>query len=285
MKFEDKRFLIILGQPKAGTTSLFGWLASHPEVCASKFKETRFFLDPDYPLPRALAFNGNNLSEYSQVFGCCDKPLLMEASPDYLYCRTPLKIASLLPNAKAIVIIREPVQRLVSAYRFFQQRGLLPRAMTFDDYISAQRALKVTPETPVQYRALEHARLYRYLPGFQEVFGDRLLVVEFDAIKNNPRETLQSVCSFLGIDGSYFVNYRFAAENVTRQSRMPVVSNWFHRVRDRLAYKLLDHETARKLLRPISLLVQRLLVGAERPSSTAVSEETRSFINTFSQKT
>ena len=44
------RYLIIGGTTKAGTTSLHAYLSDHPQVCASSIKETRFFLDRDYPL-------------------------------------------------------------------------------------------------------------------------------------------------------------------------------------------------------------------------------------------
>ena len=38
---------IIAGAPKCGTTSLFYYLSSHPEVCSSNIKETRYLLDKD----------------------------------------------------------------------------------------------------------------------------------------------------------------------------------------------------------------------------------------------
>ena len=53
-KFQGESFLIIAGASKAGTTSVFNYLANHPQICASVAKETRFFLDLDYPLPSEL---------------------------------------------------------------------------------------------------------------------------------------------------------------------------------------------------------------------------------------
>jgi hypothetical protein len=45
------RFLIIGGTSKAGTTSVFNYLQGHPQVRAAFSKETRFYLEKDYPLP------------------------------------------------------------------------------------------------------------------------------------------------------------------------------------------------------------------------------------------
>lgn len=52
----NHRFGIIGGGSKAGTTSVFNYLADHPEICAADAKETRFFLDADYPLPSKLRY-------------------------------------------------------------------------------------------------------------------------------------------------------------------------------------------------------------------------------------
>ena len=61
-RFSGYRFLIIGGASKAGTTSMFSYLAEHPQICASHAKETRFFLDSDYPLssPWRCAKNGKD---------------------------------------------------------------------------------------------------------------------------------------------------------------------------------------------------------------------------------
>lgn len=68
MQTDDQLYLIIGGTTKAGTTSIFRYLSAHPDVCASSLKETRFFLDKDYPLPSTNRFNGSNLECYRVFF-------------------------------------------------------------------------------------------------------------------------------------------------------------------------------------------------------------------------
>lgn len=65
MSVADHQYLIIGGTPKAGTTSLYKWLSDHPDVCPSSLKETRFFLDWDYPLSSSAQYNGKNLEQYA----------------------------------------------------------------------------------------------------------------------------------------------------------------------------------------------------------------------------
>jgi len=137
MKSIDLRqipFLIIGGTQRAGTTTLYKYLSDHPNVCASSIKETRFFLDKDYPLPSADRFNGTNLDAYGKFFAHCTDltKIRVEATPDYLYSDTALKIADLLPRAKMIFILRDQVERMVSWYKYAIQRGLLEESISFE---------------------------------------------------------------------------------------------------------------------------------------------------------
>ena len=59
-------YIIIGGTTKAATTSLYFYLADHPNVCASNIKETRFFLDADYPLPVKYRLE-DGLEKYEKV--------------------------------------------------------------------------------------------------------------------------------------------------------------------------------------------------------------------------
>ena len=115
----EHRYLIIGGATKAGTTSLYFYLADHPEICASNLKETRFFLDAEYPLPAKYRLE-DGLDKYEKYFNHCQKQSLrLEATPDYLYSPdTPQKIKHSLPNVKMFFILREPIDRLTSWYRF-----------------------------------------------------------------------------------------------------------------------------------------------------------------------
>ncbi|MEW6715877.1 MAG: hypothetical protein AB1345_00005, partial [Chloroflexota bacterium] len=84
---DEKRFLIIAGTTRAGTTSLFKYLSDHPDVCAASVKETGFFLDADYPNPPPTKYRAEDgLSRYESYFSSCpEKPVRLEATPGYLY--------------------------------------------------------------------------------------------------------------------------------------------------------------------------------------------------------
>ena len=73
----DYRYLIIGGTTKAATTSLFIYLADHPSICAATYKETRFFLSSDYPLPSKYRYRedqqGGAVEEYNLLFPDVDE--------------------------------------------------------------------------------------------------------------------------------------------------------------------------------------------------------------------
>ena len=91
--------VIIAGAPKCGTTSLFEYLAAHPAVCPATVKETRYLIDKDYPLyHQERSFLRRGLVGYSEFFQKHIPGLhkiFIEATPDYMYQNTPLKVLPL----------------------------------------------------------------------------------------------------------------------------------------------------------------------------------------------
>ena len=84
-------------------------LPDHPAVCPATYKETRFFLSDDYPLPSKYRYKGD-IEEYNLLFSNSDETQLrMESTPDYLYCeKARERIAASLPDAKLVFSLREP---------------------------------------------------------------------------------------------------------------------------------------------------------------------------------
>ena len=270
------QYLIIGGAPKAGTTSLYKWLTDHPQVCGSSLKETRFFLDVDYPLPSIRRFDGTNLKEYDILFKHCqdDGQLLrVEATPDYLYAKTALHVAELMPNAKIVFILRDPVERMVSWYKYARQRGLIRKSMTFEDYIMEQVRRKARLDTPIHLRALDQCRYEKYLPAFREAFGERCMVVDFKEIKVDPRGVMTKICAFAGLDEYYYNTYTFRAENVSHSVRIGWILHGYSMIRRRLVHALYGNPVVMDLLRKPNRVIKKVLAmnikDAEKVNVTA----------------
>src|SRR5215210_8660249 len=102
--------LLIVGAAKCGTSSLHRYLDEHPEVSMSRPKETNFFVRDDWR---------EQVAWYESRFPT-PAPTRGEASPSYSlfpYFRgVPERVHSLVPEAKLIYLVRDPLARLVAHY-------------------------------------------------------------------------------------------------------------------------------------------------------------------------
>ena len=131
--------LIIAGVNKAGTTSLYAYLAQHPQAGASAVKETCHFLPLRYgePMPAIRDYQ-------AQFAGVAGKPVRFESTPGYFYGGQVLIDG--LQNAlggdlKIVLIFREPVGRLVSFFNFKKSTLELPADLTLADYVDRCRVM------------------------------------------------------------------------------------------------------------------------------------------------
>lgn len=195
--------LVVAGVNKAGTTSLFSALARHPDVGTSDVKETCFFLPLRYDEPMPPT------AQYERHFAAAgDRPVLMEATPGYFYGgdRIAPVLADLRDDLQVVVVLREPVSRLLSFFRFKQAMLELPEALTADEYV--EQCLQHPREELVRRRELnpwfgvEGGCYDRYLPPWQETFGDRLTVLFFDDLAADSERVVRDLGDRLGLDRS-----------------------------------------------------------------------------------
>ena len=120
---------LIIGAPKCGTTSLFEYLAQHPNACGSRVKELRYF---DH------RWNLNRVRWYQANFAAASQHLVRyEATPGYLlHPEVPARVRSLLPAAQLIVMLREPVSRAYSYWNHRRDEGTEP--LSFEEAIEVE---------------------------------------------------------------------------------------------------------------------------------------------------
>jgi hypothetical protein len=191
--------LIVAGLHRSGTTTLFNRLARHPEVDASRIKETNYFLPARYGRPLGSP------SSYEELFRFPPTgKLTVEASPGY-YCGGQLvaqAIRECLPKARILVLLREPVERLESFYTFMKSILTVPRGMSLAEYVDACLAL-----TPAElalkdldmYRGLHDGLYAEYYEPWRACFEDRFRVYFLDDLSERPGETLADIASWVGI--------------------------------------------------------------------------------------
>ena len=279
------------GPPARGTTSLFEYLSDHPQVVRSSIKETRFFLGGNYPLSRHLP-DGSPLSAYLDLFHQSgeDKTLL-EATPDYLFCATAARrIKENLPDARLVFILREPIERLVSWFRYARQNNQVDPAMTFDQYVQVQRdADPNDPSIPQHLRSLAQGRYAEFLAVYLKTFSpDQCLVLRYDQLQQEPYQTLKAICEHAGIDPGFFDGYAFDVLNPS----VTVRSQGIHAAYKKLAWsvrsKVIHHPRVHRVLRHIRRTFHPAYMKVNQRHCEATTEvsmtpQTRAFLEDYYQ--
>jgi hypothetical protein len=227
--------MIIGGAPKCGTSSLFSWLADHPQACGSSVKEPFFLMDRGNPMRRRECnFHDHGLEAYQRFFtDCAGQRLVVEATTHYLYQSTAIDIVPRLPSEpKMLFLLRKPSERIYSSFAYSKERGNVRSGLSFADF------LQLVEERPgetasgwargasayVLPRDFEYSRYADYLCQWRKALGDeRLKVLLFEDLRADPKAVLQQLCGWLGIDPAFYEDYAFAGRNLTISVRSPAI--------------------------------------------------------------
>lgn len=213
--------LIIAGASKGGTTSLFRYLAQHPDICPSPIKELRYFEPLRYGEPLAP------IESYARHFGhCTGQRYRMEATPSYFGGGRPVATAirdSLDDDARVLVCLREPVQRCWSWYQFVRGRARIPKAMGFERYLDICEELHSAGLDGLRenqpYSGLLGGCYDEWLEAWRELFGERLHVLFFDDLVADPRSAVVETLRWLEADERTAAEFSYTVENRSVQYR------------------------------------------------------------------
>lgn len=202
----EKKYLIISGVTKAGTTSLFTYLNKHENITGSSIKETCFFL------PLRYSETHKDVSEYGEYFDYSEgSEYFLEATPGYFYGgkRIAKTIHQKLPNAKIILILRNPTERFISFYKYVKGLGIIPQTETIEQYL--KKSLKVSENRDYQnekeypYFGYQDGLYDEYLRSWLTEFGsDEITVLYFEDFVNNTIRNMKEIASFLNINEDIF---------------------------------------------------------------------------------
>jgi Sulfotransferase domain len=212
--------LLIAGVSKAGTGSLFAYLAQHPDVCASTEKETGYF--------NAVREEGGALppiATYEAFFSHRrDEPYAMEATPSYCYGgpRVLEAIGEILERPRILISLRDPVDRLWSAYTFQRSLMHLPGIDSFEEYVSACEALRRRGTSLLDSGNLKGLAIgvyADYVGAWFDAFGDDVRAIFFEELTSDPGAVIADICRWLAIDDAVTASFDYAARNPTIHPR------------------------------------------------------------------
>lgn len=195
--------LIVAGVTKGGTTSVFRLLETHPEIFGPIVKEPEFYLHA----PSAAAE-----AEYAALYrssGSCRYRL--DSSASYVYGAEDVakRLREDCPEAKVIIILRDPADRFLSFYNFLKHMRLIDQDESARSYMSRCIACTDDALSPADYSirsddywkcGLRGGNYADFLPGWIDTFGSDLRIAFFDDLKTAPDSFSADLFHFLDLD-------------------------------------------------------------------------------------
>jgi hypothetical protein len=192
---KDWQYIFIIGAMKAGTTTVFDWLASHSHVVASISKEPHYFCENSVD-----KFSAASLDEVWPEVQDATVTTRLEASTGYskypFEPGVPAKIRQAGLHPKFIYIVRNPYDRIESHYNFMKRRSYFEQDIVDDHLIN-------TSNYGLQLR--------KYLECFD--LGD-ICIVDFRDLSSAPQAVYERVLEF--VDLPYEALQDLTAKNVTK---------------------------------------------------------------------
>ncbi|HUA42161.1 MAG TPA: sulfotransferase [Streptosporangiaceae bacterium] len=211
----------VAGAPKAGTTALHAALARHPALYMSAVKEPKFFLTDGPPPTQGGPGDAKTYREhvwhqadYEALFDPAPAGALRgESTPFYLYSHdAQRRIKALVPHARLIVVVRDPVERAHSNWTHLWSAGLDP----IDDFVRACAAEE--QRIAAGWADFWHyKRIGLYGQQVQHLYSvfprSQVLLFRYRDLIDDPAGTLDRICVFLGIEPGLIADV--PRENVT----------------------------------------------------------------------
>lgn len=222
----------IVGAQKAGTTSLYSYMAQHPQVLPALKKEIYFFAER---YPRGLRWYRSHFPtarERDRLSKRLGLPVVTgESTPYYMYHPLAIqRIHSLLPEARLIVLLRNPTERAYSHYNHAIKRGEEPLD-SFEAALDAEEArLAGEVERLVSepgYHSYSHKFQSYMAPGryieqlriIEKHFPrEKYLIMDCHQLYTDPQTSCDRVAGFLGLQPARIPD--LAVRNATPSSKL-----------------------------------------------------------------
>ncbi len=215
----------LIGTVKGGTTSLHRYLSQHPNIYLSPIKEVNYFSRKDIDETKFTKDYRHDIrinlekyfkegmshpihiahiteeSDYLHLFsGVKEEKAVGEMSLSYmLYEQAPKEIFSTYPNAKIMVMLRDPAERAFSQYIMNLKQGKTLEQDFLKEIIRDDKS--VVKGWGANHQYLMIGKYYEQLKRYFELFSEeQIKIFLFDDYKENPEKVIREMFDFLGVD-------------------------------------------------------------------------------------
>lgn len=225
-----EQLVVCVGVMKAGTTSLYGLLRQHSQVCVTEKKETGFFYQKDLYKKGYEWFLEECFPKYAL------DQLLFEADPNYMYfSRCIARIHHCNPEAKIIVMLRNPADRAFSHYMMMKKWAL--EELSFEEACAAEQDRILMGEwQQAHFGYVDRGRYAKQVDAIRQFFPrEQVYYVLFEEFVQDQQSVLDRLREWLGLQPQPFhpVN-----ENVASRSKNQLLTKLLHQPRYKILRKV-----------------------------------------------
>jgi hypothetical protein len=195
MAYADFPDFYLVGAPKAATTSFYHYLGHHPRVFVPEIKEPHFFSCPEvkntyYQVPLI-----EQEADYLALYAGAGQRLKGDFSTSYLrHPQAARRIHERRPDARIIIILRDPVDRAISHY-------LMDRRFGYQELPLAEFLEKTSHNAAYYSEYVEVGFYHQQVPAYLSTFGEaNVRVYLYEEVRAQPRAILEDMQVFLGLD-------------------------------------------------------------------------------------
>lgn len=217
MNSNKKPTFLCVGAMKAGTHTWFNMIKQHSKVFTGCKKELHFFNRNENYLKGKEYY----LSQFPDT-----SLLIGEATPSYLNAEIAEKIYTMFPDTKIIIIIRNPVDRLISHYKM--RNYIYDINTNIFQYVQEQSYL------------IECSKYYDAVKKYKELFGNNVQIIKFEDFIINPINTIKESCKFLDIEFENVISVNVDINESRKNSK-------FLAIIKRCVYNTFGYKTSQKL--------------------------------------
>jgi hypothetical protein len=191
LKLDHTNLVILPGMPRAGTTTIFAWLARHPQIFAPWRKEPTYF---------SQNF-GKGENWYRRFYaGLRPDQIGIDASTEYFVNPlAPERMIAFDPKLRAILIVRDPVDWVISLYARIRR---VAATGPFEEFIQGFHYSRGGGGLQVK---MGTGFVIRQINLFRQAFQQNILLIDFRLIASDPLRVLTAIEQFIGVP-AYFAD-------------------------------------------------------------------------------
>lgn len=241
---------VIIGAQKSASSFMHKCLADHPEIYLPR-REIPFFESPDY--------EQGSIKQLEKLFEGRREQCLGIKRPNYIgKPEVPARIQTHLPNVKLIAVLRNPIDRAISAYFHKINYGFIPPL----DVESGMRKMILDPSFSFKYKRspeiIEFGYYYKYLSRYSQYMKNGLLLIFLhEDILSKPLESIQRAYNFLGVSPDFIPQSLNTRPSKVLYS-LPRLKLRSHRNR----FKYVYNEDRTRLFSKEMTLIDKMFAGA-----------------------